>query len=111
MSNVTPPEETLAAYAELIAAGKVRAIGASNITPERFKVSLDAGRLGVARYESLQPLYNLTDRTTFERDFEPLCVEAQIGVITYYSLAAGFLTGKYRSVEDATKNASARAAR
>lgn len=103
--EVTPPEETLQAYAELIAAGKARAVGASNITPERFKASLEASRrLGLARYQSLQPLYNLADRKTFERDFEALCASEHIGVITYYSLAAGFLTGKYRSAADVAKS-------
>jgi len=102
----TPPEETLAAYAELIAVGKVRAIGASNITPARLKDSLVASqRLGIARYESLQPLYNLYDRKTFETDYAPICQQENIGVITYYSLAAGFLTGKYRSTADAAKSA------
>ncbi|HET9718209.1 MAG TPA: aldo/keto reductase [Pseudolabrys sp.] len=109
--GVTAPEETLQAYAQLIAAGKVRAIGASNVTPERLKDSLRASRtLGIPRYESLQPLYNLSDRKEFESEYEPICREEKLGVINYYSLAAGFLTGKYRSPEDASKN-PARAAR
>ncbi|HLA21499.1 MAG TPA: aldo/keto reductase [Pseudolabrys sp.] len=103
--EVTPPEETMQAYAELIKTGKVRAIGASNITPARLQASLEASRkLGLARYQSLQPLYNLYDRKRFEDEFEPLCTREQIGVITYYSLAAGFLTGKYRSAADAAKS-------
>jgi aryl-alcohol dehydrogenase-like predicted oxidoreductase len=103
--DVTPVEETLAAYAQLVAQGKVRAIGASNVTPARLNASLQAsGRLGLPRYESLQPNYNLIDRSGFERDFEPICVAAGLGVITYYSLAAGFLTGKYRSAEEAARN-------
>lgn len=105
--EVTAPEETLAAYAQLIAAGKVRAIGASNIGVGRFKASLDASKkLGLARYESLQPLYNLYDRKNFETDYAPICAQEHIGVIGYYSLAAGFLTGKYRSPQDAAKNAA-----
>ena len=105
--KVTPPEETLQAYTQLIAAGKVRAIGASNIGAPRFTQSLEASqRLGLARYQSLQPRYNLHDRAEFERDFEPICLKEQIGVITYYSLAAGFLTGKYRSPADLGKSAA-----
>ena len=93
----------------MIAAGKVRAIGASNITPARLKESLAASkRLGLPRYESLQPLYNLSDRKEFETEFEPLCRHERLGVIPYYGLAAGFLTGKYRSLADADKNPGAR---
>jgi aryl-alcohol dehydrogenase-like predicted oxidoreductase len=103
----TAPEETLAAYAQLIAQGKVRTIGASNIGAARLTQSLDASRrLGVARYESLQPLYNLYDRKGFEQDYEAMCVREKLGVISYYSLAAGFLTAKYRSLEDAAKSAT-----
>ena len=103
----TAPEETLAAYAQLIAQGKVRAIGASNIGAARLTQSLDASRrLGLVRYESLQPLYNLYDRKDFEQDYEALCVREKLGVISYYSLAAGFLTGKYRALADAAKSAT-----
>ena len=103
----TAPDDTLQAYAQLIAQGKVRAIGASNIGAARLQASLDSSkRLGLARYESLQPRYNLYDRAAFERDFEPICVRERIGVITYYSLAAGFLTGKYRSQGDLGKSAA-----
>lgn len=103
--EVTPPEETMQAYAQLIAAGKVRAIGASNISPARLKASLAISRkLGVPRYESLQPLYNLSDRKEFETEFEPICRQEKLGVINYYSLAAGFLTGKYRSPEEGAKH-------
>ena len=103
----TAPEETLAAYAQLIAQGKVRTIGASNIGAARLTQSLDASRqLGLARYQSLQPLYNLYDRKGFEQDYEALCVREKLGVISYYSLAAGFLTGKYRSLADAAKSAT-----
>jgi aryl-alcohol dehydrogenase-like predicted oxidoreductase len=105
--DITPVEETLAAYAQLIAQGKVRAIGASNVSPARLEASLAASkRDGLPRYESLQPLYNLTDRKGFERDYAALCARENIGVIPYYSLAAGFLTGKYRSLDDAAKSAT-----
>jgi aryl-alcohol dehydrogenase-like predicted oxidoreductase len=101
------PDETMQAYATLIAQGKVRAIGASNISVARLQTSLDVSkRLGIARYESLQPRYNLHDRAAFEREYEPLCLRERIGVIPYYSLAAGFLTGKYRSEGDVGKSAA-----
>ncbi len=101
----TPVEETLSAYAQLIKDGKVRAIGASNVTPERLKASLNASKTsGLPRYDSLQPLYNLSDRREFESEYAPICAKENIGVINYYSLAAGFLTGKYRSQDDAAKN-------
>src|SRR5208283_728367 len=91
--EITPVEETLAAYAQLIAQGKVRVIGASNISPARLKESLAASsRLGIPRYQSLQPNYNLADRRSFETDYAPICREHGLGVITYYSLAGGFLT-------------------
>jgi len=103
--EVTAPEETMQAYARLITAGKVRAIGASNVSPARLKASLAASRtLGLPRYESLQPLYNLSDRREFETEFEPICRQEKLGVINYYSLAAGFLTGKYRSPEEGAKH-------
>ncbi len=104
--ETTPLEETLQAYADLIKAGKVRAIGASNYTAPRLKEALDISeRLGLPRYESLQPLYNLYDRKVFEAELEPLCVAENVGVINFYALAAGFLTGKYRTAEDASKSA------
>lgn len=103
--GVTPPEETMAAYAELMAQGKVRAVGASNVSPARIKDSLTASRkLGVARYESLQPLYNLYDRQQYEQEYEALAIAEKLSVLTYWSLAAGFLTGKYRSLADAEKS-------
>jgi aryl-alcohol dehydrogenase-like predicted oxidoreductase len=103
--DVTPPEETMAAYAQLIAQGKVRAVGASNISLARLEASLAASKvLGIPRYESLQPNYNLYDRADFESQYAAFCQAETIGVITYYSLAGGFLTGKYRSAEDAVKN-------
>ena len=101
----TPQQETLEAYAELIQAGKVRAIGASNFSAARLKEALDlSASLGLPRYESLQPKYNLYDRAEYERDLEPLCREQGVGVIPYYGLASGFLTGKYRSEEDFGKS-------
>ena len=103
--EVTPVEETMQAYAQLIAAGKVRAIGASNISQARLLASLAASkRLGLPRYESLQPLYNLSDRNEFETEFKAICRREMIGVINYYSLAAGFLTGKYRSAEEGARH-------
>jgi aryl-alcohol dehydrogenase-like predicted oxidoreductase len=101
----TPLEETLAAFSELIAAGKVRAIGASNYTAPRLSEALaTSARLGVPRYESLQPLYNLMDRAAYETELEPLCRAQGLGVINYYGLASGFLTGKYRSEADLAKS-------
>ena len=102
----TPLEDSLGAFAELIKAGKVRAIGASNFTAPRLAEALDVSeRLGLPRYESLQPLYNLYDRAVFEEALEPLCLARGVGVINFYALAAGFLTGKYRSAADAGKSA------
>ncbi len=101
----TPLEETLEAYAGLIKQGKVKAIGASNITAERLAQALAVSKQhAYPRYETLQPLYNLYDRSAFEGPLEALCVHEQIGVITYFSLAAGFLTGKYRSEADFAKS-------
>ena len=102
----TPIEETLEAYAELIRQGKVRAIGASNYSAERLGESLRLSKQnGLPRYESLQPLYNLYDREVFEAELEPLCLDEGVGVISYYSLASGFLSGKYRSESDLGKSA------
>ena len=102
---ITPVEETLSAYAQLIEEGKVRAIGASNFSGERLSRSLEASKeRGFPRYESLQPLYNLYDRADFERTLAPLCRKQHVGVISYYSLASGFLTGKYRSDKDIGKS-------
>jgi len=104
--EATPLEETLEAFAKLVDAGKVRAIGASNYSAARLAQALQASRrLGVPRYESLQPLYNLYDRAVFERELQPLCVKEEVGVISFYALAAGFLSGKYRRPEDAGKSA------
>ena len=97
----TPLAEVLGTFAELIAAGKVRAIGASNHTAERLREALrTSAELGLPRYESLQPHYNLYDRAEYEATLEPLCVAERLGVISYFGLARGFLTGKYRSTAD-----------
>jgi len=101
----TPLEETLTTFAELIKEGKVRAIGASNHTGPRLALALETSRrLGVPRYESLQPLYNLVEREPFESELEPVCREHGVGVINFYALASGFLTGKYRSKADLGKS-------
>jgi aryl-alcohol dehydrogenase-like predicted oxidoreductase len=100
----TPLEETLQAYAELIRQGKVRAIGASNYEAPRLPEALDiAERETLPRYESLQPQYNLYDRAHYEGNLEAICRQHGLGVITYFSLASGFLTGKYRVAEDLKK--------
>lgn len=101
----TPLEETLGTFAELVKEGKVRAIGASNYTGPRLALALETSRrLGVPRYESLQPLYNLVEREPYESGLEPVCVENGLGVINFYALASGFLTGKYRSAADLGKS-------
>lgn len=93
----TPLDETLATFAELLKAGKVRHVGASNYATPRLKDALDtAQRLGLRPYETMQPEYNLLDRDQYEGALQALCVERGLGVITYYSLASGFLSGKYR---------------
>jgi len=102
----TPMEETMEAFASFIREGKVRAIGASNFSADRLKKSLEVSdRFGYPRYVSLQPKYNLYERADFERELEPLCVAEGLGVISYYALASGFLTGKYRSEQDLSKSA------
>lgn len=103
--EATPLEETLEAFTQLVKQGKVRAIGASNYSAERFAEALRVGKqLGVPGYQTLQPRYNLYDRADFEAAMAPLCLEQGIGVITYASLASGFLTGKYRSEADLSKS-------
>jgi aryl-alcohol dehydrogenase-like predicted oxidoreductase len=98
----TTLEETLEAYQQLIRQGKVRVIGASNYSRERLAEALHVSeRQGCSRYETLQPLYNLYDRADYEENLEPLCRQMKLGVIPYFSLASGFLTGKYRSDSDA----------
>jgi aryl-alcohol dehydrogenase-like predicted oxidoreductase len=101
----TPLEDTLATYADLMREGKVRAIGASNYTAERLAAALQtSARLKLPRYETLQPLYNLMERPAYEEQLEPLCRREGLGVINYFGLASGFLTGKYRSEADAAKS-------
>ncbi|WP_233440366.1 aldo/keto reductase [Modicisalibacter coralii] len=98
----TPLEETLEAYQRLIEQGKVRAIGASNYPARRLDEALSvAEQNDLPRYETLQPFYNLYDRSDYESRLAPLCEKRSVGVIPYFSLASGFLTGKYRSREDA----------
>jgi aryl-alcohol dehydrogenase-like predicted oxidoreductase len=104
----TPLEETLEAFAQLIREGKVRAVGASNYDAKRLGQALrSSAAFGLPRYESLQPLYNLYDRLDFEKELEPLCREQGLGVLSYFSLASGFLTGKYRSEKDLEGSARA----
>ena len=97
----TPLEETLEAFSTLVSQGKVRVIGASNYTADRLENALETSKQhNYARYESLQPLYNLSDRAEYEEKLEPVCRRHNVGVIPYFSLASGFLTGKYRSEAD-----------
>lgn len=97
----TPQEETLRAFDRLVQAGKVRAIGVSNHTAEATSEALAIStRDGLARYETLQPHYNLYSRSTFEGPLQDLAVAQGLGVITYFSLESGFLTGKYRTAEE-----------
>jgi aryl-alcohol dehydrogenase-like predicted oxidoreductase len=104
----TPIEETLSGYAELIKQGKVREIGASNFSADRLAESLKTSTdKGLPRYQSLQPHYNLVERTEFEGPLEDLCLAEKVGVIGYYSLASGFLTGKYKSRADTEGRARA----
>lgn len=102
-----PLAETLGAFGRLIEQGKVRAIGASNYSADRFAESLAIAREhGLSRYETLQPEYNLADRAGYEAALEPLVRREEVSVICYYALASGFLTGKYRSTADLTKSAA-----
>lgn len=103
----TPVEETLGAYDKLVKQGKVKHIGASNLSPARLKESLEVSRANnLPAYEVLQPLYNLYDRQGYEQDYLQLVKDEQLGVIPYYSLASGFLTGKYRTEADFEKSAA-----
>ncbi|HVF62479.1 MAG TPA: aldo/keto reductase [Casimicrobiaceae bacterium] len=103
--ETTPFEETLEAYDRLIRAGKVKAIGASNLSARRLHEALSTSESkSLPSYATLQPLYNLYDRDAFEGPLQDLCVREKLGVITYYSLAAGFLTGKYRTEADFGKS-------
>ena len=105
----TPFEETLSAYAQLIKQGKVRAIGASNYKADRLAAALDASRKsGLPAYQTLQPNYSLIERAEYETNLEPLCEKEGLGVINYFPLAAGFLTGKYRSESDTAGKERAR---
>jgi aryl-alcohol dehydrogenase-like predicted oxidoreductase len=97
----TPIEETLEAYDILIKAGKVRIIGASNFTPERLEESLKISKdKNLPSYQTYQPEYNLYDRHDFEENIEPITTKSNLSVISYFSLASGFLTGKYRDKND-----------
>jgi aryl-alcohol dehydrogenase-like predicted oxidoreductase len=102
----TSYEETLGAYRDLVAEGKVRFIGASNLDAAQLRASLDAAKAkSLPRYDVLQPEYNLYDRANFDGALRDLCIAEEIGVITYFSLAKGFLSGKYRSEADLGKSA------
>ena len=101
----TPVEETLSAYADLVQQGKVRWIGASNFSAERLSESLAASKKHhYPSYQTFQPLYNLYDRAAFEKELQQVCKDNNIGVINYYALASGFLTGKYRDESDWNKS-------
>ncbi len=107
----TSQAETAEAYAALVRAGKVRVIGASNFEPARLASALDLSEQnGWPRYETLQPLYNLYDRAGFEGELADLCADRDIGVIPFYGLASGFLTGKYKSQADLAKSPRGRTA-
>ncbi len=98
----TSVDETLEALGTLVKSGKVRAVGASQYTPARLRESLAASaRMGLPRYETLQPEFNLYDRGVFERDYQPLALEYGLTVIPFFGLAKGFLSGKYRKLADA----------
>jgi aryl-alcohol dehydrogenase-like predicted oxidoreductase len=105
----TPIEETLSVYGDLVRQGKVREIGASNFSADRLAESLKISTTqGLPRYQSLQPHYNLVERSEFEGPLEDLCLREKVGVIGYYSLASGFLTGKYKSSADTEGRARGR---
>lgn len=101
----TPYEETLGAYEKLLKAGKIRAIGASNLDAQQLGAALDVAKThSLPRYDVLQPEYNLYDRASYDGPLRDLCLQNDIGVVTYYSLASGFLSGKYRSEADLTQS-------
>ncbi|WP_316842371.1 aldo/keto reductase [Pedobacter gandavensis] len=101
----TPIAETLEAYDELIRAGKIRWVGASNYSAARLKEALEtAQKLSLPKYQTFQPEYNLYSREGYEKDLEQVAVDHQLAVINYYALASGFLTGKYRSDADLNKS-------
>jgi len=102
--QTVPLEETLSAFGDLIKQGKVRAIGASNYNAQRLQEAMNASKqYNLPAYQTLQPLYNLYDREAYEKELEPVCVANNLGVINFYALASGFLTGKYRTKEDLAK--------
>ena len=102
----TPLEETLSAFGDLVIAGKVRVIGASNYSASRLEAALQVSAAhSLPKYESLQPHYNLVYRQDYESTLEPVCRKHNVGVIPYSSLASGFLSGKYRSQADAAGKA------
>ena len=110
--HTTPVEETLSAYDEIIKAGKVRYIGASNLSPERLKESFEVSREhNLPKYVALQPHYNLVEREKFESQYASLVQEFDLSVFTYWSLASGFLTGKYRNEDDLSKSQRGEGAR
>lgn len=101
----TPYEETLGAYQRLLEKGKVRFVGASNLSADQLRTALDvAAGKGLSRYETLQPEYNLYDRSSYDGPLRDLCMAEHLGVITYFGLAKGFLSGKYRSEADLSKS-------
>ncbi|MGQ1397646.1 aldo/keto reductase [Acinetobacter baumannii] len=105
--NQTPPEETLGALQKLIKQGKIRLIGASNISPKRLELFLKTSQENnLPKYSCLQTLYNLYDRQEYEKNYQKFCIEHEIGVLSYFSLAQGFLSGKYRSLDDLSTNSS-----
>lgn len=101
----TPYEDTLAAYDRLLKAGKVRAIGASNLSADQLRAALGvSAKTGLPRYETLQPEYNLYDRPSYDGALRDLCLAQGLGVISYFALARGFLSGKYRGQADVAKS-------
>jgi aryl-alcohol dehydrogenase-like predicted oxidoreductase len=103
--EAVPQEEVLAAFGKLVDAGKIRALGASNFHARRLKSANDVAReMDLPRYHVLQPEYNLVSRHKFEGELQSFCVENNIGVVPYYGLASGFLTGKYRNADDFSKS-------
>ena len=103
--EATPQEAALETFGKLVAAGKVRVVGASNFHAARLKSANEAARAaGLPRYDVLQPEYNLVSRHKFEGELQDYCVAENVGVVPYYGLASGFLTGKYRSRDDLTKS-------
>lgn len=111
-NGTTPVEETLSTYDELVKAGKIRYIAASNLPPERLVESMEVSqRNGFPKYVALQPHYNLVERTKYETQYAPLVEKYELTVFPYYSLAAGFLTGKYRSEADFGKSTRGKSAK